>query len=316
MGVVYIREIYKGVGLELQTRAGKSEGTTSRKFLVRVDSFSVTARKILGAVGIKWNAEHPGLPGWRANNFSVSCEDGTGLMWLVEAQYKIEKQATPDALPADEWSISSASSLVPLFQAYKTPTGDDKKMVVNSAGSPIEGLKKEAPEIAWQLTRSFKTAAELLAAARLTNNKVNATDWAGGKAKCWKCDFKSGREQTLKSPKQTAAGDPAKESEGADGDVEEVKYWVGVFEFRYSFSTWELKPWDAGYMQKVDTSGDPSRSGTALAAILGKDGKPVKEQAMLDGHGVALPAGDNPVALVFDVYQTVDLAATFGSPPS
>ena len=311
MGVVYIREIYKGVGLDVQTRAGKSEGTTARKFLVRVDNFMTTAQAIAGGVGIRYGNEHPALRGWHATDFSISCEDGSGLIWLVEVKYRIATPPDSEGLPQDEWSISSSHSLFPCFSAYKNPSAAETKLIVNSAGTPIEGLKVELPEITWQLSRSFKTSTLLMAAAAATNNTVNSAAWGGGAPKSWKCDFKSGQQRTVQSPKQTNPGDSSNEFQGADGEMEEVKYWIGVFEFRYSFSTWQLKPWDAGYMQKSSAGG----TGVSLEAIKDKDGKPVKEQAMLDGSGKALAAGATPVALSFDIYRTADFAATFGAPP-
>ena len=315
MGIVYIREIYKGVGLDIQTTKGKSEGSTSRKFLVRVDNFNTTAGAMAGGLGIRYGQEHPSLMGWRACDFSISCADDNGLMWMIEVKYKIASPPDNDGLPADEWSISSSHSLFPCFSAYKNPSAPDTKLIVNSAGTPIEGLKVEVPEITWQLSRAFKTSTLLMTAAAATNNCVNSSAWAGGAPKSWKCDFKSGQQRTVQGPKQTNPGDPGNEYAGADGEMIEVKYWLGVFEFRYTFSTWELKPWDAGFMQKADSSGKPSASGTGLAAIKGKDGKPVKEPSMLDGKGLALAAGTDPVALKFDIYRTADFTATFGAPP-
>jgi hypothetical protein len=69
-------------------------------------------------------------------------------------------------------------------------------------------------------------------------------------------------------------------------------------------------------MQKVDSQGKPSRLGTSLAAIRGRDGKPVKEQWKLDGQGVALPIGAAPIRWKFDVYRSADFASIFGNPPA
>lgn len=323
MAVVYVREVYKGVSLEIGISGRSTTGSVNRKFLVRVDNFATGGQRICGAVGVRYGAQHPALAGWHATKFRVDCEDGTGLLWGVNVTYEPTQPPEPSGpkagLPADEWTISTSNAIWPVAFTYRTPTVTDAadiKPMVNSAGSPIEGLKAEVAEFTWRLVRSFKTYAELHALVLAAKDRINGATWDGHPKHCWKCDFKSGSKKKIQSPKQTNAGNPASENAGADGEVEEIEYWEGVFEFRLDFRTWDLKPWDAGFMQKVDDAGKPSETGTKLAAILGKDGKSVKEPAMLNGKGITLPAGGTPVALEFWIYREADFSSLFGSPPA
>lgn len=323
MAVVYVREIYKGVTLDIGTSGGTTSGSVNRKFLVRVDNFTTSGRQICGAVGVRYGSEHPGMPKWYAKKFRVSCEDGAGLIWGVEATYEPMQPPEPSGpkagLPPDEWSISTSNALWPVAFTYRTPTVTDAadiKPMVNSAGSPIEGLKAEVAEFTWRLVRSFKTYSDLHTLILAAKDRINGATWDGHPKHCWKCDFKSGSKKKLQNPKQTNPGDPANENAGADGDIEELEYWEGVFEFRLDVRTWDLKPWDAGFMQKVGTDGQPSETGANRAAILGQDKKPVKEPAMLNGKGIVLPTTGTPVALEFWIYREADFTALFGAPPA
>jgi hypothetical protein len=81
----------------------------------------------------------------------------------------------------------------------------------------------------------------------------------------------------------------------------------------YRAETWDLSPWNTGFNQRVDSSGNPSAAGTNRAAILGADKKPVKSPVALTAGGVAKPAGEKPDAITFRVYREVSFS-TFGDP--
>lgn len=315
MAVVYVREVYKGVGLKVQGTLRDWEGSVTRKFIVRVDNFFTSGAAICAAPGISMGMPHPALPTWTARDFSVDCEDGNGLMWGVSVTYKAGRKLKQNGLPEDDWSVSASTSMVPAVSYYPDPSSGDMKPIENSAGAPLEGLKAESSEFSYKLVRAFETAGELMSLVRATNNHTNADYW-GGAPRTWKCDFKSGTRKKVENPERTSAGDTSNENAGADGEIKSKEYWEGVFEFRYDALTWDLQPWDAGYMQKVDSQGKPAASGTSLAAIRGKDGKPVKEPWKLDGHGVALPVDGTPVRGHFATYRTVDFNASFGTPPA
>lgn len=323
MAVVYIREIYKGVSLEVGTSGRTTTGSVNRKFLVRVDNFSTGGQRICGAIGVRYGSQHPALTGWYATKFRVDCEDGAGLLWGVNVTYEPTQPPEPSGpkagLPPDEWSIATSVAMWPVAFYLRTPTVTDAadiKAMVNSAGSQIEGLKAEVTEFTWRLVRSYATYSELNAIITAATGRINGATWGGNAKRCWKCDFKGASKKKIQSPKQTNAGNPASENQGADGEIEEKEYWEATFEFRLDVRTWDLKPWDAGFMQKVDDAGKPSETGTKLSAITGKDGKPVKEPAMLNGKGIAQPAGSTPVALEFWIYREADFSALFGTPPA
>ena len=68
-----------------------------------------------------------------------------------------------------------------------------------------------------------------------------------------------------------------------------------------------------GFNERVDGSGVPTSTGTNRRAILGRDGRPVK-QAVALASGVALPPGTPPVALDFDPYGKISFTSAFGTP--
>lgn len=318
MAVVYVREVYKGVGLRVSGVGDSTEASVNRKFLVRVDSFSTSGAAICAAPGITSGDEHPALRGWIAKEFSVDCEDGAGLMWGVNILYKAGgKKLKPDTkLPEDSWTAQNGNELVPASGYYPNPANvADWRPIINSAGSPIEGLKREESEFSWKLVKCFETAAQLFTVSHATSNTTNASAWGGYGPRTWKCDFRSATPKKAERPKRTNPGDTSNENAGADGEMETVEYWEGVFEFRLRQRGWELRPWDMGFMQKVNGQMKPDPNGTGLAAIRGRDGKPVKEPWKLDGHGVAADISANPVALQFPIYATSDFAAKFGQPP-
>ena len=316
MAVVYVREVYRGVGMKVAYSGRDMEASINRKFLVRVDSMTTPGAAICAAPGIRVGHEHPAIPKWVACEFNVDCEDGAGLMWSVNVNYKGVRKFKTDGLPEDEWSITNNTTMFPAVAYYPNPSAGTMKSMQNSAGSPIEGLKVEGNEFSWKLVRAYKTAGELLAACRAASNHTNGSAWDGGEPGSWKADLRSGSKKKLDTPNQTNAGNPNAEWAGADGDIESTEDWEGVWEFRYDANGWALRPWDAGYMQKVDSQGMPSRAGTSLAAIRGRDGKPVKEQWKLDGYGVALPVGADPVRAKFEVYRSADFGSQFGNPPA
>lgn len=94
---------------------------------------------------------------------------------------------------------------------------------------------------------------------------------------------------------------------GEDGDV--IEYVETSWEFRYEPDTWKLMPWDVGFMELV--SGERK-------AILGNDGKPVKQPVALNSNGTKKSPGQKPDVINAGagvaVYATASFSTGFGDP--
>lgn len=91
------------------------------------------------------------------------------------------------------------------------------------------------------------------------------------------------------------------------------RYVETKWEFRFDPDGWQLKPWDIGLMEKCDSSGNASTTGTNRKAIVGKDGRPVKQPVALV-NGVAKAVGSAPDSITADVYPVTAFGVKFGSP--
>lgn len=289
MAVVWYRR--KLDGSSLSGRYGEPF-SISEKWQVRVDHPLTSKVAIINAViPAHYGTQHPEVAGLYAQEVSVSPEDTEGMMWTVTATYTIApKRPQANGLPNNEWQLSGSTTMVPALEDIT------KTALVNAAGDPLEGLEKERDEQQWTLVKIFETDAALKAHRDSYAGRVNDAAWAGGAAKTWKCSFKGASKKSIHKFKG-----------GDDGDV--VEYIESQWEFRYEPQTWKMLPWDIGFMEY--------RSGKRQA-ILGSDSKPVKQPVALLPTGEAAPAGTKPVIANygsgFDIYQTADFAAGFGSP--
>lgn len=290
MAVVACLETARGTGVS--GKYGESF-TFTRKWIVRVDSPSTPRTLISRAPGIVFGAGHPDFANHKALEFDCTEESGDGMVWSVVVKYYIPPvDRTPDAatgMPKDAWSASGSTITIPLYE------DKDGEKIANSAGDPLEGMERESSEFTLTLTKCYADLA-WSAIARDQSNTVNSSSWNSSPARTWKVAFKSAtkREATSSSDNTTKP------------------YWETVWEFVYRPETWDAKPWDIGFNQRVDSSGNPSSSGSGRMPVLGQDKKPVKNPVALS-NGVAKGAGQKPDALTFKVYKETSFSV-FGTP--
>lgn len=294
MGVVACVEIAKGTGVS--GKFGESF-TFTRKWIVRVDNPRTSRVEIAQAADVQYGDPHPDAAAHVAMEFDCTEESGDGMIWGITVRYYVPPAAaTPDpenpGVPVSTWAASNSTSSVPAYQ------DKDGEMIVNSAGDPLEGIERDDDNFSLTLTKYYDGATNLAwsALAETHSNTVNADAWNGSPARTWKVEFKS----ASKKPSTT------------NGGSETTFYWETTWEFRYKADTWDLKPWDIGFNQLVDSTGAPLQGGTLRAAILGADKKPVRQPVALS-YGVAKTAGQYPDELEFRVYRETDFSA-FGTP--
>jgi hypothetical protein len=269
---------------------------------VRTDSPPPTTSvaAILTAPGVGYGTAHPSFTSCKAMQWNYSPADKSGLLWAVTITYFVPiVDINPSTgLPLDVWSGRGVSVSQPF---YKDKNGN---LLTNSAGDPVEGMEFDKNFRGWTLIRCYPTLAAADAEMNDVNNRTNSdTAWPSfasyGLADTWKCSVENFQKKvtvTQSGVTQTAA-----------------RYWEVSYSLEYNEGTWHNKPWDMGFNERVDSSGVPTSTGTSRRAILGIEGRPVKQAVALSG-GVALPAGVPPVALDFDPYLKVSFAARFGDP--
>lgn len=290
MAVVACSEIPRGTGVS--GKYGESF-TYTRKWIIRVDSPSTSRRTIARAAGIVFGAAHPDDPAHLAMEFDCTEASGDGMLWELAVKYYIppfeNRPSVDTGLPRDCWSGSGSGTTIPAWR------DKDGGHILNSAGDPLEGGEKESTEFVLTLVKCYDSLA-WSPIAETRSNTVNASSWNSSPARTWKAAYKGSQKKEMAVP---------------GSDATRV-YWEVTWEFHYRKDTWDWKPWDVGFNQRVDSTGAPTGAGTGRAAILGADKKPVKQPVALSG-GVALPPGSQPSALTFRLYDETDFSV-FGTP--
>jgi hypothetical protein len=270
-------------------------------WLVRTDAPPPTTSvaAILTAPSVGYGTAHPSFSSCKAMQWNYAAADGSGLLWAVTISYfvPIVEWNPATGLPLDVWAGKGVNESIPFF---KERNGD---LLTNSAGDPMEGLEAEWCYRGWTLLRSYSSLGAADAEMNAVNNKTNSDTWPSfgsyGLADTWKCsvvDFQKKVIITQSGSTQTAA-----------------RYWEVTYNLDYKEDTWHNKPWDMGFNERTDSSGVPTGAGTKRRAILGVEGRPVKQPCALSS-GVALAPGTPPVALDFDRYAKVAFATKFGDP--
>lgn len=278
-------------GTTISGKYGESFQVTER-WQVRVDSPLTSKVEILNAVTeAYYGVEHPEVPGIYCQEIDASPADRDGMRWLVTGKFYIPPKARQEnGIPEDEWQASGSTTTVPAFEDASGVT------ICNAASDPLEGLTKERDEQAWTLTKCYEDDATWMAARASYSGKVNSSSWGGGATHTWKCTFKGARKKSIH-----------RFEGGEDGDV--IEYVETSWEFRYEPDTWRLMPWDVGFMELV--SGERK-------AILGNDGKPVKQPVALNSNGTKKSPGQKPDVINggsgVAVYSTASFSAEFGDP--
>lgn len=299
MAVVGWRETAKGSGVS--GKFGESN-TYKRCFLIRVDHPATSKVAICRAPGVVYGSPHPDQADCKAMDFDLAMSDDVGLWWTLSVSYYMPPPGevpTEAGIPEDSWAASGGTSTAPAFEDI------DGYAIVNSAGDPLEGLERENDDISWTLTKCYYDLS--WNSLRLSqSNTVNASAWNSGAAGTWKVNFRGAQKKAV--TKTTASGTGAAPSDGSnaanDGTEDKLEYWETTWEFRYRSGGWELKPWDVGFNELV--SGQRQ-------AIVGADGKAVKQPAALNSNGTAKTPGSAPDVLAFEVYGSSNFNV-FGNP--
>lgn len=268
------------------------------KWQIRVDSPLTSKAEILagvtGQIGVTYGSPHWDLPALKAMEFDLAPVSRDGMRWTLAVVYYVppaEKVMKENGIPEDVWERAGGVTTVPAFQ------DKDGETIVNAAGDALEGLEREREEKSWTLTRCYETDADLDAEVEAAAGKVSSDVWDGKDPKTWKCYFKGAKRVT------TSKVD-------GDDDGGTLEYIEAQWEFRYDPLTWNLMPWDIGFME-LDGTGKKR-------AITTDDGKPVKQPVGLDTDGKALPNGTKPLVINdgngAEVYETAAFDDVFGPP--
>ena len=327
MSIVWCRRINKGSSFSGSWDEDNRGERKTYKFLVRVDSLVEPEANILAATGITYGKQHGTRAILYAADADISCEDGSGLLWLVTWVYREQKDKaivdTATNLPKTEWKASgSMRSIGMASHWYKDSAvaAPVMRSCRNSAGQPIEGLKKNIPSIKWSITKAYPTAAAWMNAAAAFNGTINSVAYGGAPKHTWFASFGNAEKKKFKKLTINNPGDSSKENAGATGTITEVEYWSVSWEIEWNRLTWDHKVFEQGYMQKADDKGTPSASGTKLVVIKGADGKSVKDPVMLTADGLELPSTSTPVVVNngngFQAYEEVDFATYLGAYPT
>lgn len=303
MSVVGWRRILEGT--ELTGKVGESLRITE-KWEVRTDSPATPKLQILGAVPVGWNSSHWEFSDCKAQEFTLSPNNRTGMVWTLTATFYLppkNKKLDANGKPEDYWEANGGTTTVP---AFKDINGDT---IVNSAKDPLEGIEREREEESWTLTKYYttddwKTDRDAFA------GKVNSDGWAGGEAKTWKCYFKGAKRLEIQDVDINAPADGAAVGAGGGGGNAQKRTLVETtWEFRKEPDTWKCKPWDIGFMELVAGK---------RQVIRDDKGNAVKQPVALNSNGTKKSPGQAPSVIKdgagVDLYQSAAFAGKFGDP--
>jgi hypothetical protein len=288
MTVTAVREIIDGRGA---TQRFGENVKCKRTFMVTVDEPSTSVSEISGSVyssyGVRWLTSHPEFPAVYVTDIACS-NDGDPLHYKVEATYDLIKPEDREPMPwdrLDKFQFSGSTTTGPAIVHYNDGF-ESPKLIVNSAGDPLEGAEKEFSQ--WQIQITGNRQAFPYATAMDYMNTVNSDTWSG---------FPPG---TLKV--QSISGQ--REVEQVNGS--EVTYWTVTVDIAYRPEGFALKLWDIGFNEI---------SGGRRKKILDQLKEPVSDPVALSG-GVAKSAGSPPDMLTFKVYDQLPFTNVFTALPS
>lgn len=266
----------------------------SEQWEIRVDDPATSKVAIAGAVpGAYFGAAHFEIPSCKAMEFDLSPVDRSGLLWILTVRYYVppsNRRRQENGIPDKVWKRRGGVETAP---AFKDAAGD---IITNAAKDPIEGLERERADIGWILTKCYANDAALEADIVAYSGRTNSGTWAGYGEHQWKCDY---------------MGSEGKEISKFESDEDDgvLKYVEAQWEFRHDPQTWKCMPWDCGFMELV--SGQRK-------AILGSDGKPVKQPVALNSDGTKKSPGSAPSVINAGagaiLYPTANFSTGFGTP--
>ena len=327
MTVVWTRELAKGRGLSEKKDSPTSK---SRSWLVRVDDPTTSLGDIKAGTNVTVGEPDPSDVNFICVSLDVRSTDETGMLYEVSAEF--EPNPDPEGSSGDDddpppgsidgktpsWSASSSVSSEPTYLDVNGNT------MTNSAGDPLEDLEMERAQFHLQKTEFYLSHAGddgWVAHSRQFTNAINADVWNGGQPGQWKCQGSSAKLNS--------------DQLGENGTLR--YYWEVTWDFAFREDYWVLQPWDIGFNELVDENGDPAPTpyisggdsgedigsggsegddgpcagGLGRRAILGQDGKPVRQPVALE-QGVAKAPCLRPNSLWFQVYKAEDFDPKFG----
>ena len=282
MSVIAVREVTDGLGGS--QNFGESV-KTKRTFAVTVDDPATSLIDIAAAPNIDWLDVHPDLP--------VYCvgidpeNDGDPFHYKVTFRYDLLQPQERHKLPWErEWKFSydSATTTAPALVHYNDGN-NSPKLIVNSAGDPLEGLEREQSEWVIAISGNLQTFDKSLAKAY--HNAVNSDEFSGcppGTVKCQKIAGSTEVEQV---------------------DDEEVFYWAVSTTLSYREEGWATRVWDVGFNQIVNGK---------RKKIVDATGEPVSAPVALL-NGVARNPGEPPNMLTFKTYKSLPFTGYFPGLP-
>lgn len=292
MAVVNYQRILDGT--TLSGKFGESMQAALR-WRIRVDSPLTSQFDILVEMateaGLTWGAAHPDISSLKAMEFELAPEGKEGMVWILTVKYSIPPRTqNASGIPSDVWEFAGGTTTVPLF------VDKDGVTICNAAGDPLEGLERERHEFGWTLRKTYATEVLFRDAAAAYPGKVNDAPWAGGPAKTWKCYLRGSKKVSISK------------LDGAD-DAAKLDFIEATWEFKYEPLTWKCMPWDVGFMELA---------GGYRKAIVGSDGKSVKQPVALNSNGTKKTDGQKPSVINngagVEIYATADFTTGFGSP--
>lgn len=288
MSVTAVREIIDGRGA---TQKFGENVKCKRTFMVTVDnpaeSVSDIANSVSNAYGVEWLSPHPEFPAVYVTDIACS-NDGDPLHYKVEATYDLVKPEDREAMPwnrADKFTFSGSVTTAPAIVHYNNGFSSPK-LIVNTAGDPLEGAERECAE--WRISISGNRQTFPYSMAMAYINTVNSDSWSGFAPGTLKCQSISGQREVEQV------------------NNAEVPYWQVSVELAYRPEGWALKLWDVGYNE--------IKSGQRQK-ILDKLKEPVSAPVALS-NGVAKSAGQPPDMLTFKVYREASFSGIFTQLPS
>jgi hypothetical protein len=299
MGVVDVREMYRGVSR--QTQYGEVPVYT-RIFIVRTDEFvsqsngdgRVTIQDIGAAPGIAWLDHHPENDEALLIESNIQQEGDSPFHWKLTFTYKtaVDILQTPWDRPP-QFSFSGSLASAPAFWYF--PNNNDnntKQIIINSAGDPIGGLDRDEAEFTVSISLNLKQPGEgdpffNVVKSQQYVGAINSDTWSGGEPKTWKC-----------------------QSITANRKIEQVAgttyvYWEGNTTLAYRNSGWDLQTWDVGFNEIV--------GGQRRKIMAGSE--PVSEPAALS-NGRAKAPGQPPDLKTFRIYPMLPFNGTFPQFPT
>lgn len=263
-----------------------------RSFTVRVSTPDTPLLEIAQAPGVRLGDHHPADAWVICKSFDVKPRGGAELLFSVSFKYsppelKDDNNTNTNSLPVDVWSGGTA---IQETGVYRDRQG---RVMVNSAGTVFPDITKDTAEYTLTLTRCYAESAFSNMGNDIVTytNAVNSDTWASGTARQWKCQ---GARWTKKIE--------------ADKTGARVAYYETSWEFAWR-SSWQFIAIDRGFMEL---------KGGVQQAIIGSDGKPVKEPMPLTAAGAAyfgtVDGLTYPKTKTFDLYTELAFGTKFGAP--